>query len=817
MTKKKRQFRSISETELQKAIVAKKSFRRSPTIEMLWPYAAVALGTLLLFIPSLAQWGNNYLGYVGTDMNIAYRHYLTFGVRWLRQGIIPQWNPHIFCGTVFLPSTCATLYHPINLLILTLFPLPLAANLAILFHVAVLGCAVAYWGKLVEITKPLRVVAGILAVASSAVVGRIYAGHFTILCTLPWAICFLASVHAAIRHRPKQWLMAACFAALMLLGGHLQMAYYAFLLGTVVVISALAQEEELDAKHLGRTMGLYAAACAAAALLAAIELVPVIDTIRTSARVATADTAWIRRFSLPVENLLMLFYPNILGTPSNYMGRWFWWEASPVSGVGVLLLALAPMLILDVDRLRKFGVPLALLGVSTLLAIVMNIPYLADCMRFLPGWRALRGHAKIFAFGQVVLPLLATAGLEALLRGEKRVRDVLLWACFLVGLGAAALVAGVADNTVLAYARSEGVLRDRLYGPDPFTPSGVQTLSKAVRAAGWHTLVMTLLLGCLTFSMQKFGRIALPMLVSTILAEGLILSVPLANVNFLPSDQPELSQISSRLKADGRADRIEMLPDGLVNAAMSYDLLTPGGNDVNVSRYYDTFLSAVDRQFGGEPHLHVRALQLSVLWNYAALRYLLIPSNQQVREDVGLAKVQEMGGYTVWERNGTLPYAHMASRIRWVPDDERQIFDALAETTSSRTTEHTILVGNERPLPPLSTQGPKTLRVKRNSPGTIEISVDSAGLLVVAEGYSPHWHAYDATGQALPVMRANGAFLAIPVENASGGTVTLRYENPAFFLGRLITFVSIILACGLAILAHRKTRKAISSCLVTDQ
>jgi uncharacterized membrane protein YfhO len=66
-------------------------------------------------------------------------------------------------------------------------------------------------------------------------------------------------------------------------------------------------------------------------------------------------------------------------------------------------------------------------------------------------------------------------------------------------------------------------------------------------------------------------------------------------------------------------------------------------------------------------------------------------------------------------------------------------------------------------------------------------------------------------------MRANGAFLAIPVENASGGTVTLRYENPAFFLGRLITFVSILLAGGLAILAYRKTRKAASSCPVTDQ
>ncbi|MEM3486563.1 MAG: hypothetical protein QXI12_13200, partial [Candidatus Methanomethyliaceae archaeon] len=162
-------------------------------------YGIVCLFTLVVFAPSLPYLTTEYLGHSATDMNIAYRHYLTFGVRWLGSGILPQWNPHIFCGTQFLPSTCATLHHPINALLLITLPLPLAANIIIIIHMMLLGCGVTFWSRTLRLSPIPSALAGILAVSSSGAVGRVFAGHFTIVSTLPWAIWFLALVHNVVR------------------------------------------------------------------------------------------------------------------------------------------------------------------------------------------------------------------------------------------------------------------------------------------------------------------------------------------------------------------------------------------------------------------------------------------------------------------------------------------------------------------------------------------------------------------------------------------------------------------------------------------
>lgn len=754
-------------------------------------YGIVCLFTLVVFVPSLFYLITEYLGHSATDMNIAYRHYLTFGVRWLRKGILPQWNPHIFCGTQFLPSTCATLHQPLNALLLTTLPLPLAANIIIIIHLMLLGWGVTFWSKILRLSPMPGALAGILAVSSSAAVGRVFAGHFTIVSTLPWAIWFLASAHNLIRQNGKGWVVTGIFGALMFLGGHLQTSYYALLLGWVVVAAALAESGTISCfASWKRAIGAFTGSCALSVGLAAIELVPVADALRYSARVVSADTSWIRRFSLPPENLFLLLFPYGLGSPLDYMGRWFWWEASPATSVAGIIVALA-VLLGGRERRESLRVPLAVVITATFLSMTPDLPVANEVVRLIPGWGALRGHAKIFAYALCLLPILTATGIEAWYAGDQRVRKAVLHASVVTAGLALFLVAGAGDSAILAYAKSESVLKDRLFGPSPTNASGARLLISSLHRAAWHTLVVCALLGGLTLSTRFWvRRYACPLLALLFASESFFIAAGTANHRFAPEENSALRDFAAEMNAKNDFNRLEVIPDGLVNAAMTYNVSTPGGNDVNISRFFDSFLAAAEGAPSTEPHLHFRASFPSPLWDYAALRYLFIPKDQQVRTDLGVRRFAEIGNYTVWERENAFPYAHVPTRFTWITNKEDEIFRLLSDPAIMPKRDGTFLVGQQRSIPADARATTETvISVSRPDPMTIVLDVPCSGVVVVAEGYAPHWRAYDSLGNELPVYRANGAFLGAVVPKPM--QLTLKYQNPFYMIGRLITLITI--------------------------
>jgi hypothetical protein len=770
------------------------------------PDALLIVGSLLLFAPSLPWLFSDYLGSPACDMNIAYRHYLRFATRWLHQGVIPQWNPHIFCGTAFLPSTCATLHHPLNAALLYLFPLPFAANLAIIAHTLIFALGVAWWGRLTGLGRWHAAFAGIMAVASGALVPRIFAGHFTIVSTFSAAPWFLSACHATAR-RQTGWVSASLWGALMLLGGHLQMAYYGFMLAGVVVIAAgLETPGRFPAARLGKQLLIYAGVVALAMAVAGLEMLPVADVLRDSARLASPDTSWVRRFSLPPENLLLLLFPDALGQPLTYMGRWFWWEASPYCGVTIIML-LAVFIAAGRGALRSVAVPLAVLAVATLLAVAPAVPVLDRLAMLIPGWTALRGHAKIFMFALVAAALLAAHGLQALGARNQRAWIALRVAALVVGLAALAAAGGLFDAAIMPYASSNDVLASRLSGPDPATPQGVAVLKSSLAGAATHTLVICAVLVALSFAGPWLsGPKGQLLLALTCVAELALLALPVCNAHFRPDDPRALWTVAAHLRETRDYGRVELLPTGLVNAAMTPALSTPGGNDVNISAAYNTFLSAVEGRFGGQPHLHVQVQGESPLWDYAALKYILIPQEAAMQDNLPLEKAFEAGNLVAWRRKTALPYAAIFPAARWVADDERAIFAQLTGSDFAQRHEWALLAGKPQPLPAAPQgAGVAGAEATRLSPTEIRVTAGKSGVLVVAEGFSRHWRAQDASGTKLPVYRANGAFLGVPVIRP--GEVSLRYANPYFLWGRVVSVVAFLGIIGAVAGTELKRRR----------
>ena len=70
-----------------------------------------------------------------------------------------------------------------------------------------------------------------------------------------------------------------------------------------------------------------------AALLAAVQLLPAIQTTRETTRGLRLPFAFASMVAFPPENFLTLFAPNFFGEMAKYWGRWYLWETSLFIGV----------------------------------------------------------------------------------------------------------------------------------------------------------------------------------------------------------------------------------------------------------------------------------------------------------------------------------------------------------------------------------------------------------------------------------------------------------------------------------------------------
>ena len=228
-------------------------------------YGIAAAVAISLFAGSLPFFLSHYLGSPSCDMNIAYRHFLSFGTRWLRQGVWPQWNPHIFCGTPFLPGTCGAMLSPLNLPCLLALPQPLSINLAILIHAIVLATGGVYWARQYGLGPIGGALAGCLCVAGSAFANRVFAGHFTIVSTMAWIPWLLALHEQILRGHRRSALPLGVVAALMVYSGHLQLCYYAAVLSALMYVVALISQTRTErSAWFLQTLKLYSFALAVA-------------------------------------------------------------------------------------------------------------------------------------------------------------------------------------------------------------------------------------------------------------------------------------------------------------------------------------------------------------------------------------------------------------------------------------------------------------------------------------------------------------------------------------------------------------------------
>jgi MFS family permease len=736
----------------------------------------------------------------------------------VKAGRVPLWNPYSFCGSPLLANGQSGVFYPLNIFnwMLDLNAASLLLAVGKLFVAAIftyaflrqlsLGRSSALFGA-VAFAFSRNIVVWLGFPAGSAAV---------LLPALFWA-CERLIQCAGIGN----FILAALLVGAQLLAGQPQASLVALLcLSTYVVIRLLS--ESMPWGRRLRTILLYGGAWGFAFLLAAIQLLPLIEYLQESAAMPLRTQFNIKFY--PWYELLSFVLPNFFGTPyeNNYWGFANLVGTACYLGVAPLLLAL-----LSARRAFKPGNVQTFWIISLLgLSVVYKLPFLGR-ISSLPLFIGVDTNKYLVAV-VFSLAVCSACELDGILQQDlrKTVKRITWWAVSLLGLALLAVFG----------------FRDFFSAMDlwPYELSNL----------GIFVLFALICLGLfLVASRKKLSPAALAAGLIVLTFTDLFVFGHSVNASARREELPKPPDSIQAIRSGSEGYRILGVQGVLpANASILYGLADVRGYDaMTPARYYE-FLSRVDRgyadlssafhfeqgdsidrstlfkrellrilQAGGQPLQDL--LKKTYYWNTdldgllgtsaldaLGVKYILAPPGTRSLP-TGTFNLIQKGQAAVFENPRTLPRCYLRNRFT-VVDDAQALetigasgFDFSQDLLLSHVTENGRLQTLFSAAEPKNLDRSRAEIVSQNA-NSVEISVraDEPVVLVLADLYFPGWEAV-LDNQPVPVYAANYIFRAVVVPAAGVHTVQFHYRPRSFSLGVGISLLALCVCAALSTLA----------------
>jgi hypothetical protein len=342
-------------------------------------------------------------------------------------GRLPHWAPYVGVGYPLLSDIEASVFYP-PIRLMTLFTGPpsyLALELYAIAHFVLTGLGMLLLGR----TLGLPVVPASVAALTFMFSGFFWAhsSHLTIVQAATWAPWLLAAHARALATGSVAWTVGAgVLCALMLLGGHPQIALYVGLALGLFCVVATKDAWPRTSRRRRLTMAATTAAVVGLGLaLAAPQLMPTLALAPSTSRWRpSAD--FLQVDTLEVDQLFTFLVPlAYFGTERFHSVDEFY----AYVGIGALVLASAALVLQRGLWSRYFGL-LMLAGLA--LALAPAIPVFRKAAPYLPLVGLFRASARATLLTDLGAAALAGIGLQAwtrtlAARGDGRGVRALTW------------------------------------------------------------------------------------------------------------------------------------------------------------------------------------------------------------------------------------------------------------------------------------------------------------------------------------------------------------------------------------------------------
>lgn len=383
--------------------------------------------------------------------------------RQMQAGRLPLWNPYQFGaenGTPLLANSQSAPLYPLNV-VFYLLPVWQAFGAGAALHLLIALTGTYRFLRALPLGRVPAVFGAVTFGLCGPVVTWLALPTFLAVASwLPWLLLLIRRAHtqAATPSGHLAALGAGGVAGMLLLAGHLQIAFYCLLAAGLFVLWHGARAwgprraqafPVTTARPVRFWLWLVAVASAGglAMALAAPQLLPALELGRFSHRAGAPSAAGYELYgqnALPLRNLVTLLVPDFFGHPNRgtYWNSVHYAEWAVYVGVLPLLLAvyvLASGSARGVPPERSFFAVLVLLA----LGMAMGTPINRVFFWGVPGWAQTGSPARSLLLVSFGLAVLAAMGLEVLTRQDEqtpRGRETLLLAiavpCLLAAVGA---------------------------------------------------------------------------------------------------------------------------------------------------------------------------------------------------------------------------------------------------------------------------------------------------------------------------------------------------------------------------------------------
>jgi hypothetical protein len=685
-----------------------------------------------------------------------------YGNAELLAGRLPLWNPYEYCGIPFLATAQPAALYPPKILAYALAP-GAGLHVFMVLHYLLAGPFAFAALRGLGLGWPAAALGTVAWVFTATNLDSNYHPN-RISCVVWIPLAFLGFARLLERPGARSAAGLAVVVALAVLAGYPEYAFDTVLALIVFwPFAAHALARRGVAPPLAKTLGWLAVSAATALALCALQLLPTIELVRESARVAgttaTAPKAPVlptlsellpgslaelqRGLVMPVRALHLPAIVWVLAVIGTFFGR------GP---------ARAPML--------------AVLAVTTALASTARI-----VLQMVPGLGLLRPNYCWLALWYFAVAYMTGSGLEAILAGVDAGREA-TWSRARVAVAAAIL----ALSALLLAPRSALTLALCL------VPVAV-----AARVPAWRSAATLVLTAVTVVSAWTW-------ITPAITGQGLVHRYSRGEPLYPPEPPLPIGLRDAVEEACGPGQRVLgpwLAWDGAavterLELAEGYpEPLVPG----RIDRLVET-LGIGGAPMIGPPEL-ARAAAHTRFLDMLNVGCAVLPAGVDW-PGLGLTRVASLGDQVIYTRPA-LPRAWIVHRTRAARDSA-----AAWEMINEPAFDPTVEVVLENAPETTGTPGAARALVEREDTGRIELSLSTpaAGTLVIAQSYYPGWQAR-VDGEPADVLPANFGTTGVPVP-AGEHRVVLTYAPASARAGKLLLVVGLLGLSGLVLAGRRR-------------
>jgi hypothetical protein len=520
---------------------------------------------------------------------------------------------------------------------------------------------------------------------------------------------------------------------------------------------------------------------------------------------------WSASWSLHAEELVSLFVPEFSGTDAQsetYWGKNPFKHNSEYGGALVVVLGLASLAGLKGDRRRWALASMA--GIALLYALGSGTPFFRLVYAVVPGVKNFRAPSLATFVAIAALTLLAALFLErALAEEDPRARRTASHA-LLMGAALALLIGAVGLAGGPGFYEAWG----NVFGRSAVERGG-SFAANLPRLAGGALLVgLFCALAWVAFYLWNKGTLR-AWHVAAVLTGLTALDLLHVDSRFIQivrydeifPDDPGIEALRARLAPGERVLSVGVYREGFL---ATYGVPEVFGYHGNQLRWYNSFTRYDVRQAaentgnGSDLQQYWLTFLNSGALRALAARYVLLPGQVDLPGYHLLGSDQRVAVYV---NDAATPGAAVVPEIQVEPDSARRI--ALLWSPTFDPAKTAIV---EQPVLSVGQAGGTgTAVIDGNGDDTLTVRVHSSGpaLVTISRTYHPSWKA-ELDGVAVPVLRANHALMAVPLNRGGDHRLVMRYRPRIVAVAAGIsaaTWALVLLATGGAVALGLRQRR----------